>query len=201
MGTNMYAYCLNDPVNYWDPSGTKSIAFGFRYDLTTGWYARFDYGETGNLDHVHIWNATEKYAYNIVDGSLSHDNKDNAGKDGTPPSWVMKKLKKLSGFDLDKTRSEYLKNQDNICTKTVLSTYYDKGFKSYVEKTEWKYDGTVQIIHVITGQGYAPLPFPGMVPVPINPPIPFKIPPIKLPQFQFNFNWMFPPVSPSPLLT
>jgi hypothetical protein len=99
LGTNMYAYCQNDPVNLWDPSG-----FASTYDLGKGWYAVKEMHDSINDQyHWHIWkgtisnrsNPTLSYALNM-DGSI-HDVKSWSDKGG-PPNRVLNSLKNQTNF-------------------------------------------------------------------------------------------------------
>ena len=107
LSLNLYTYCANNPVMYIDPSGENpSISYGFTYDLGKGWYARFDYGQVGNQNHVHVYMKNGDEWIMNLDGSMSHQNKSNTG---TPPKKTMKKLKEQTGFDYKATRDNFLK--------------------------------------------------------------------------------------------
>jgi hypothetical protein len=108
LGTNMYAYCVGDPVNLCDFSGMA----GQNMPLGDGYFFRYDIGKAGNANHYHVYegksweNATQKWALS-EDGSISH--KKDWTSPGGPPNWVVKKLKKQTGFDWKKARTTYEK--------------------------------------------------------------------------------------------
>ena len=100
VGTNMFAYCNNNPVMFVDPEGNTvapHASFGLQYDLGGGWYARFDSvpnAPKGKEFHVHVWNKKgDSYSQNN-DGS-PHDKSSN---NGNPPKSVQKKLKDKTGY-------------------------------------------------------------------------------------------------------
>jgi RHS repeat-associated protein len=131
---NIYAFCLNNPVNFSDNDGQKvGIKFGRNYDLGNGYWARFDYGKVGNADHVHIWkgksetNASQRWAYKL-DGSISHE---GSSSEGAPPKNQIKKLKKLSGFDFYKKRQNYEKKN----TKSRQSVPFYDGLSNLLTVT------------------------------------------------------------------
>ena len=141
LGTNMYMYCLNNPIMFVDPGGYAPV--GFEFNLGKGWWARFDYGKVGNPDHWHVWKgsswakATQRYALG-VDGSLSHFTEWKGGNG--PPNSIKKLLKDnpKTHFDWDATRTKYLNNTKNV------SYYYDTinsfGWQSMLVYT----DGTIR---------------------------------------------------------
>ena len=125
-GNNMFAYCDDNPIIYMDSTGyIKEFAFGNKYELGNGWYARFDKGLVGNKDHIHIWKDGEEWIMNL-DGSMSHKNKSNKGN---PPSKTLKNLKNKTGFDYKKQRKNFLKNDDSIIGFKGLTkmVYYSDG--------------------------------------------------------------------------
>ena len=150
IGYNMFAYCNNDPVNFADPSGYawwmprgigqffsfgpatigKGYSFNKKYDLGSGWYARFDRGTTGNSDHIHVWQKGKEWVMKL-DGSISHENRSN---EGSPPKSALKKLKEKTGFDYDKTRNDFLKKDTKLVgTEYGLSVVYYTDGTIYVK--------------------------------------------------------------------
>ncbi|MCL2447069.1 MAG: RHS repeat-associated core domain-containing protein [Oscillospiraceae bacterium] len=120
LGTNMYAYCNNDPVNLSDPTGFSPVI-----DLGGGWWAwkQQPHTSTGQY-HWHVWrgvrsgytNARAKFSLNL-DGS-KHD-KGSWSDPGGPPNRVKNRLQQRTGFDWDATRKDYVNNADNIVNLEV----------------------------------------------------------------------------------
>lgn len=75
---NMYAYCGNDPVNYYDPSGEAAVSVGYlvardmhnNIDLSTGEYA--NYGSSQYRASITLWlselNVSTANRTYIIDG-------------------------------------------------------------------------------------------------------------------------------------
>ena len=174
IGYNMFAYCDDNPIIYKDSTGRiKKFAFGEKYDLGHGWYARFDEGKVGNASHVHVWKDGDEWIMNL-DGSMSHKNKSNKGN---PPSKPLKKLKEMTGFDYKKKRKNFLKNDDALIgTKGLTNivyysdgTIYSQGEYYYTNNGNTK-DTVYEVIPLTTPLSFVyPL---AAVPTFVGPPLP-----------------------------
>lgn len=106
VGANMFIYCNNNPVNFFDPKGMAAQTikqvlgyhYGVNYDIGNGWKARIDRGNDGvpgHERHVHVWKGKDSYSQN--DDGSPHD-----GSTGNPPKSVQKKLKEKLGWEWKK---------------------------------------------------------------------------------------------------
>ena len=118
---NMFAYCLNNPVNMIDPSGflctsatdgisdgddeeTPIVYAGLNKPLFDNWNYRID--NTNQGKHIHVFNDRESEgSWSQRENGGSHDEGNNSP--GDPPKSVKKKLKQKIGWDWDKKKKEY----------------------------------------------------------------------------------------------
>jgi hypothetical protein len=114
LSSNMFAYCIDNPVNMSDPDGDRpafdsaqdeqdyheymlSIKYG-EVDLGPGYNGRVDPPHVpDDQDHVHINKGNKEVANQNADGTPHHKNKNKE----VPTNKVKKKLKEKSGWDWD----------------------------------------------------------------------------------------------------
>jgi RHS repeat-associated protein len=205
MGTNMYAYCLNDPVNMIDTSGCASD----NISLGRGWWYRYDIGKVGNPDHVQVFksgkkpswpNATERYALSAKGGKVSHD---GSWKGNGPPNWVKKQIKKEIEFDWDAARTDYLNNESNISYAYINGYSFDyRMYRSVPSMVEVFKDGSLRTytdydahFRDLLGENIPIKPYPvynnaASIPAHVFVTIPLvgPVPSLPLPSFHFGGN-------------
>lgn len=110
IGTNMYAYCENDPINMCDAEGESAThTFVRPTSLGKGWEVRVENHGTGNGIHIHIYNKKKGLDYaQRYDGGPSHKGKGGGG----PPNTIKKAAKEKIGWDWDKRAKDYKSKQN-----------------------------------------------------------------------------------------
>ena len=119
LGSNVYAYCNNNPVMYIDPTGQYSVW----NDLSGGWKYRIDKATPFVKRHIHVEKDGESYSQN--DDGSPHD-----GTTGSPPNSIKKELKKNGTWDWDKNAEEYEKEQSGSNVSITIPEQILSAFSS-----------------------------------------------------------------------
>ena len=125
---NKYVYCMDDPMNCFDPSGDA----GQTVSIGSGWYCRIDPEIEGvNQRHIHIWNDRKRFAQNI-DGSPHDKDKNDRGN---PPKWVRKAIKdskKLGNWDWDAQHKKFFNDAEISLSDGPMYYKYPNGTIIYI---------------------------------------------------------------------
>ena len=181
LGSNLFAYCDNSPVNKVDYSGTDGQSF----ELGNGWYYRIDPENTttGTKRHIHIWKGKQKYIQN--DDGSPHDK--GKGEKGKIPKWLNNKLIEKTGWDYNGKRDSFFK-------KTSVEFWPEGAKYSFADGTTAFKPCTPYMPSRIYPDSYESIYFssettPSSA---TNSPMIFFLPiigPITLPLFSFDFSW------------
>ena len=103
LGSNLFVYCDNSPINKVDYSGED----GKYFDLGHGWKYTIHPQDTNSATkrHIHLTNGKTEYIQN--DDGSPHDK--GKGQRGKIPGWLNKKLNKKAGWDYNGKRESFFK--------------------------------------------------------------------------------------------